>query len=215
MNAEIKQPILIVDDNPDIRRLLHHAVKPEGYSVLQARSGAEALEILTTTEVSAVLLDLRMPDMDGIEVCRRIRADARTAALPVMMITGNKDLESRLAGFEAGVDDYILKPFDMREVITRLRSHMEVARLRSELARLQGVLATTRLVLHEFNNPIQILVGALDLLGEESAAAGEAMGMLKDATLRLQRLATKVVAISEPAFQESPCGTMLDLDASR
>ena len=215
MNAEPKNPILIVDDNPDVRRLLQHAVKPEGYSVLQARSGAEALDILASTELSAVLLDLRMPDISGIEVCRRIRADARTAALPVLMITGNEDLESRLAGFEAGVDDYIPKPFDMREVITRLRSRMELSALRGELARLQGVLATTRLVLHEFNNPIQILVGALDLLGDESAAAGEAMTMLRDATDRLRHLSTKVVAISEPAFQESPSGTMLDLEASR
>lgn len=215
MNAEPKNPILIVDDNPDVRRLLLHAVKPEGYSVLQARTGTEALQILASTELSAVLLDLRMPDISGIEVCRRIRADVRTAALPVLMITGNEDLESRLAGFEAGVDDYIPKPFDMREIITRLRSRMELASLRSELARLQGVLATTRLVLHEFNNPIQILVGALDLLGDESAAAGEAMAMLRDATDRLRHLSTKVVTISEPAFQESPSGTMLDLEASR
>jgi class 3 adenylate cyclase len=113
--------VLAVDDQPANLRLLDAVLAPRGYRVLTVSSGEEAVEVLATEDVDLVLLDVVMPGWDGYETCRRIRADERTAYLPVVMITASGN-EQRIRALEAGADDFVTKPFDQSELMLRVSS---------------------------------------------------------------------------------------------
>ena len=119
--------VLVVDDLDANRRLLDAVLAPRGYRVVPAASGEEALELLQGELPDVVLLDIVMPGLDGYEVCRRIRADERTAVLPVVMITASGQQEKVMAT-EAGADDFVTKPFDQAELLARVRSLVRVNR---------------------------------------------------------------------------------------
>ena len=137
---EFPLTVLAVDDQPPNLRLLDAVLAPRGYHVIRAGSGREALELLEKLDIDLVLLDVVMPELDGYEVCRRIRAQARTAYLPVVMITASGG-EQRLAALEAGADDFVMKPFDQSELLARVASlgrlkryHDTIERQATELA---------------------------------------------------------------------------------
>jgi response regulator RpfG family c-di-GMP phosphodiesterase len=113
--------ILCVDDVPINLVLLKTILAPRGYLVVTAASGLEALEKIRTERIDLCLLDVMMPGIDGFEVCRRIKADAASRSIPVVMITGNSDTTSRINGIEAGAEDFISKPFDAFEVLARVK----------------------------------------------------------------------------------------------
>jgi adenylate cyclase len=119
--------VLAVDDQPTNLRLLDAVLTPRGHRVVTASSGAEALALLETEDVDLVLLDIVMPEMDGHEVCRRIRSTAATEFLPVVMITAS-GTEQRLAALESGADDFITKPFDQSELLARVASLARIKR---------------------------------------------------------------------------------------
>jgi two-component system response regulator MprA len=112
--------ILVVDDEPAVRTALQRALSPEGYDVDLAADGAEALDRLAAAPPDAVVLDVGMPRLDGLEVCRRMRqAGDRT---PVLMLTARDAIDDRVEGLDAGADDYLVKPFALRELRARLRA---------------------------------------------------------------------------------------------
>lgn len=111
--------ILIVDDEERIRRLLKMYLEREGFSIEEAPNGLEALEKAMETDYDVILLDLMMPEMDGIEVCQRLREKKST---PVIMLTAKGEEANRVQGFEVGADDYIVKPFSPREVVLRVKA---------------------------------------------------------------------------------------------
>jgi adenylate cyclase len=119
--------VLVVDDQPANRRLLDAVLTPRGYVVVPARSGEEALSLLAEREVDLVLLDVVMPGMDGHQVCRQVRADERTAYLPVVMITAS-GVQQRLTALESGADDFVTKPFDQGELVARVASLARIKR---------------------------------------------------------------------------------------
>ena len=112
--------ILVVDDEPAVREALRRALQLEGYDVELAGDGVEALERLENDGVDAVLLDVMMPRLDGLETCRRLRRDGN--ALPVLMLTARDAVSDRVAGLDAGADDYVVKPFALEELLARLRA---------------------------------------------------------------------------------------------
>jgi DNA-binding response OmpR family regulator len=117
--------VLIVDDTPQNIRLLEAVLGPAGYLTLSASSGPEALDLLAKEPVDIVLLDVVMPEMDGFEVCRQIRADPRTSVLPVVMVTASEQHE-KVRGIEAGADDFLTKPLNQAELMVRVKSLVRI-----------------------------------------------------------------------------------------
>src|SRR5579859_6238048 len=112
--------VLVVDDEPAVRRALERALSLESYDVALAADGQEALDQLAGAPADAVILDIAMPGVDGLEVCRRLRkAGDRT---PVLMLTARDAIDDRVEGLDVGADDYLVKPFALRELQARLRA---------------------------------------------------------------------------------------------
>ncbi len=126
--------ILVVDDLPANLGLLFDALSQAGHRVLVAESGEGALAQLEHETPDLVLLDYMLPGMDGIEVCRRIRARAGCADLPVLFLTAVNELEEKVRALDAGAVDYVTKPIQTPEVLARVRTHLRIARLQRELA---------------------------------------------------------------------------------
>jgi type IV pilus assembly protein PilB len=118
---------LVVDDNADIRNIVRAVLQAAnlGLTVLTAQDGIEAVELATRERPDIVILDVSMPDMDGFEVCRRLRADMKTAFVPVLMLTANGGEAHVTAGFGAGADDYVVKPFRREDLVARVRRMLE------------------------------------------------------------------------------------------
>jgi len=112
-------PILIVDDNEQILHILAQYTQAEGWPYLLAHSGEEALALFDAADPSLILLDIMLPDIDGLEVCRRIR---RVSSIPILMITAKDEDADRILGLDIGADDYIVKPFSPGEVMARIRA---------------------------------------------------------------------------------------------
>lgn len=113
--------ILVVDDDPDIRDILKLTLSEENYDVIEAGDGEEALKIIGTKPLDLVLLDFRIPKVDGREVCRRIKKDLLLRHLPIIMVTGKGDISDKVGGIDAGADDYVVKPFEPKELLARIR----------------------------------------------------------------------------------------------
>jgi len=113
--------ILVVDDDPDIRDILKLTLSEENYEVLEAGDGEEALKIITAKAPHLVLLDYKIPKVDGREVCRRIKKDLLLRHLPIIMVTAKGDIEDKVGGIDAGADDYVVKPFEPKELLARIR----------------------------------------------------------------------------------------------
>ena len=113
--------ILIVDDEPDIRDVLKLTLATENYTVLEAKDGEEAIEVILNKAPDLVLLDYKIPKIDGRQVAQRIKSDLLLRHLPIIMVTGKHELEDKVGGLDAGVDDYITKPFEPKELLARIR----------------------------------------------------------------------------------------------
>ena len=125
--------ILIVDDTPANLRLLAQMLTERGYNVRAVTSGDRALESLQITPASLILLDIRMPEMDGYEVCRRVKEDPQTKDIPIIFISALNEIEDKVKGFDVGGVDYITKPFQFEEVLARVDTHLSLRRLQKQL----------------------------------------------------------------------------------
>lgn len=126
--------VLVVDDVPENLGLLLETFSLSGFRVLVAESGESALVQLLHATPDAILLDYRLPGMDGLEVCRRIRTQPAFRDLPILFLTAVDDLDAKVRVFEAGAVDYVTKPIQPREVLARVRTHLRIATLQRELA---------------------------------------------------------------------------------
>lgn len=117
----MKQKILVVDDEPDAVELIEFNLKAAGYDVVSANDGEEALKKARMTAPDLIVLDLMLPEVDGMEVCKLLRRDQKTSAIPVVMVTARAGEIDRVLGLELGADDYITKPFSPRELVLRIK----------------------------------------------------------------------------------------------
>ena len=153
MNLPSTSTILIVDDTPRSLVLLRAILQSEGYHIVEARNGLSAIEAAIAHQPDAILLDVMMPDLNGFDVCRRLRADPTLESVPIILLTALDDRDSRLQGFEAGADDFVSKPFDSTELRTRLRAITRLNRFR----RLSEQAARFELALANAPDPIAIV----------------------------------------------------------
>ncbi len=112
--------ILVVEDEQDLREVLEYNLSQAGYEVRTASTGTEALELIQKAEPNLVLLDLMLPDISGTEVCKTLKESPRTRGIPIMMLTARGEEIDRVVGFELGADDYVVKPFSVRELLLRI-----------------------------------------------------------------------------------------------
>lgn len=136
--------ILVVDDVPQNVKLLRLILDNEGYKVIEASSGAQALERMKQEKPAAMILDVRMPGMSGYDVCRAVRSDPEFSALPVIMVTALSLTEERVKGIEAGATDFITKPFNKRELLARLKSSLTAAPARGVALDIAEAVVITR-----------------------------------------------------------------------
>lgn len=124
----MSEVILVVDDEKDLVSMLEYNLRKEGYLTLSANTGGEALALAEgECTPSALLLDLMLPDMSGVEVCRRLRANQKTRKIPIIMVSARSEEIDRVVGFEVGADDYVVKPFSIRELLLRLKGHVRTS----------------------------------------------------------------------------------------
>ncbi len=232
MKSEIQNPraetvkpatILIVDDHPDARRLLALLLAREGYRLLLAPDGPEALRIAESTpDLSLAILDVMMPGMDGLEVCRRLRARGEGAYVPIILATALTDEAHLVAGLQAGADDYVTKPFSHPELLARIRTALRLKRAMDQLleARELGAVAAMQITLaHEINNPLTIVQGNLELLLGSCGTEGATPHRLKaalDACLRIRELVRQLVELKRVTTTTYIGSTrMLDLSGKK
>jgi len=170
--------VLIVEDEADIRDLLAFHLEREGYQVSKSRSGADALRQVKASPPDLILLDIMLPELDGLEVCRRLRRESATAALPIVMLTAKGDEVDRVLGLELGADDYIVKPFSPKEVVARVRAVLRRARPPSGAERIvTGRLSIDpgRHVVSVGEMPVQLTPKEFDLLRALAEAEGRVL----------------------------------------
>jgi CheY-like chemotaxis protein len=166
--------ILVVDDQPINVQLLKRKLEREGIRIAAAYSGLEALDFVRKEKPDLILLDVMMPDMDGIEVCQRLQADEATRGIPVIFITARSAKESKIEGLSVGAVDYITKPIDLDETLARVQTQLRFVTINRQLVELTRRLeesrkaatigAVTQGIAHNLNNLLGVVIGYLDLV---------------------------------------------------
>src|SRR5277367_1337291 len=166
--------ILVVDDQPINVQLLKRKLERAGLGVITANNGLEALEQVKEHKPDLILLDLMMPDMDGIEVCQRLQERSDTRSIPVIFVTARTTKESKLEGLAVGAVDYITKPIDLDETVARVQTQLRFAAVNRENLELQRRLEESRRaatigavaqgIAHNLNNLLGVVIGYLDLI---------------------------------------------------
>jgi len=146
MGEKTMGEVLVVDDSPDNLCLLSEMLTQQGYHVRPAPDGSSALQSIRSILPDLILLDIKMPGMDGYEVCRRLKADERSRDVPVLFISGLTEKEDKVKGFGVGGVDYITKPFQHEEVLARVKTHISLSRMQYQLEQMvkARTLALTR-----------------------------------------------------------------------
>ncbi len=218
--------ILVVDDQPVNVLLLRRKLEREGIRVLAAHTGVEALERIKKDRPDLILLDLMMPDMDGLEVCQRLQADHETRGIPVIFVTARTTKESKLEGLGVGAVDYITKPLDLDETLARVQTQLrfvavnrqvvDLTRRLEEARKAATIGAVTQGIAHNLNNLLGVVIGYLDLVKayyDQPAQVKSNVQHVDDAVQRIvkiiKQLSTLVVN-SRPPLIRANCQALLE-----
>ena len=222
--------VLVVEDEPGMRSYLTEILRGD-YRVLQARDGREGLRLAQERDPDLIVLDLMLPELDGLEVCRRIRVEGVPQTSRIMLITARGDEQSKLQALESGANDFLTKPFSTVEVLTRLRNLLENARLERDLAvrnvrleqtlrdleatqaqliqseKLNALGSLSAGLLHEINNPLNYSLTALQLLGSDPSIQGDELmrdivGDIKEGMERIRAIVSDLRAFAYPTEAE-------------
>ena len=176
--------ILLADDNLASRDVLEEFLTRDGYRVLTASDGVEALDLIGKTALDVVLLDVMMPHLSGFDVCRKLKDNPETYLLPVVLVTALSDTQDRIDGHRAGADDFLTRPVDRTELLARVQSLVKLKQRTDELERAESVLfALARSI--EGKDPYT--GGHCERLAEYSAALGKRIGLTEDQITALRR----------------------------
>lgn len=205
--------VLIVDDMPKNIMVLGNNLMNENYQIAYCRSGKEAIELTQKNEFDLILMDVMMPEMDGYETCKRIISNPKTSKIPIIFITAKNDYESIVKGFDVGAKDYVTKPFNSKELLARVKAHLELKRSREELEKLNknleiiveertemlrnANLKLTQLdkakssflgiISHEIRTPLNGIFGSVEMLKDihDDEETTEVMQIISDSADRL------------------------------
>jgi putative two-component system response regulator len=125
--------VLVVDDDKHAVEILYRLLQKEGFEVLRAQGGKEALAIVAAQDVDVILLDVMMPEMDGFAVCTELRRQERTRDIPVLLLTAKDDMETRVLGMKLGVSEFLTKPINKRELFARIRAQIHQRTLEQDI----------------------------------------------------------------------------------
>jgi phosphate regulon transcriptional regulator PhoB len=170
--------VLVVEDEPDIRNLIVHHLTRDGFRCRAVASGAEALQRVKAATPDLVVLDLMLPGMDGLDVCRRLRSDPGSARVPIIMLTAKADEVDRVLGLEMGADDYVVKPFSPKELVARVRAVLRRARPASTAQVLSGGAITLDTARHHVTvggAPVELTPKEFELLHALLESAGRVL----------------------------------------
>ena len=184
-NMNRKAKVLIVEDSQESIDLLVYFLKPAGYEIITAMDGIEAIQFIEKSLPDIILLDIMLPQLDGFQVCERLKKNDRTFHIPIVMITALKELKDKIRALEAGADDFISKPFDSVELLARVKSLLrlkfyydEMIQKNRELERQQQFLLRedllkkelTNLIVHDMKNPLFVIQGNLQMMNMQKKA---------------------------------------------
>jgi two-component system, OmpR family, phosphate regulon response regulator PhoB len=169
--------VLIVDDDPDIQRLVSYNLSQAGFQVTTATTGRTALEAVQKQSPDLIILDVMLPDIDGLEVCRTLRQRDHSRRIPIIMLTARTEEIDRVVGFELGADDYVMKPFSPRELVLRVKSiFRRMGDDQSEVLRVGKIqLFPERRQVLAANKSITLTAKEFDLLEELMRARGKVL----------------------------------------
>ena len=159
------ESILVVEDEEDILDLISYNLKQAGFSIIAVESGEEALEVASEENFSLVLLDLMLPGIDGLEVCRLLRAKPETKNIPVLMLTARTEEVDRIVGLELGADDYLTKPFSPRELVLRVRAILRRAEVVESVS--DETIRVGSLTIDPIEHRVQLLGEEIELTATE------------------------------------------------
>ena len=159
------ESILVVEDEEDILDLIRYNLKQAGFSIIAVESGEEALEVASEENFSLVLLDLMLPGIDGLEVCRLLRAKPETKNIPVLMLTARTEEVDRIVGLELGADDYLTKPFSPRELVLRVRAILRRAEVVESVS--DEMIRIGSLTIDPIEHRVQLLGEEIELTATE------------------------------------------------
>ncbi len=207
------QRLLVVDDTPANLQTLAAILKEKGYQISVATNGRQALEVVARVQPALILLDVMMPEMDGFETCRRLKADEHSRDIPVIFLTAKTETTDIVQGFELGAVDYVAKPFNTHELLARVGTHLALRRQQrelqenyrrlSELERLRDSLV--HMVVHDLRSPLLGLSGCLQMLQMDLADKLEAEQAedLETALAAAQRLGGMVTSLLDVSRLEA------------
>ncbi len=223
--------ILVVDDQPINVQLLKRKLEREGIRISAAYTGLEALDLVRKDKPDLILLDVMMPDMDGIEVCQRLQASEDTRGIPIIFITARSTKESKLEGLNVGAVDYITKPIDLDETLARVQTQLRFVQINRQVLDLTRQLeesrkaatigAVTQGIAHNLNNLLGVVIGYLDLVKayyDKPEQVRKNVQHVEDAVGRIvtiiKQLSTLVVK-SRPPFIKASLQKILEGGVSR
>lgn len=208
--------ILVIEDDPDIVELLKHYLEKENFKLKDASDGFSGLKAAKAGDFDLIILDIMLPEMDGLEVCRELRGDPKTGVVPIIMLTAKTEETDKIVGLELGADDYVTKPFSPKELVARVKALLRRAEKKPENEKVYryGKL-TLDMSRHEvlFNNrPVELTSKEFDLLASLLRAKGRVLsrdhlmdqvwgydyyGGMRTVDVHIRRLRKKIPLLSE------------------
>ncbi len=165
MGNKMKNTVLVVEDEHDIRELLEYNLTRDGFNVRAVETGEQALSAVTTMPPDLILLDLMLPGIDGLQVCRKLKSDAATANIPILMLTAKDEETDVVTGLELGADDYVTKPFSPKVVVARARAVLR--RLSEPVHSEDEVLNFDQMTIHPGRHEVLVEGKLIDLTNSE------------------------------------------------
>jgi DNA-binding response OmpR family regulator len=208
--------IVVVDDYADGRALMSMLLRKAGFEVTEAATGGEALA-LAASQPSLMVLDVNLPDVDGFEVCRRIKGDPKTAGVPILQVSAAyTDPGYRVRALNGGADAYLTLPVDRDELLATVRALLRNHRAERESASLRAVTQLANAAAHEINNPLSVITGQLHFLAKDPAVPAARVKQIEEAALRIREIVLQMLHLTrlEVAKQYHDQPEMLDLDRS-